>query len=84
LKRFNKRYAFHAMRPEVGVVGAKLMYPDNSIQHAGIVIGPNGYAVEVFNGYKVADNDYMLRAAVRCDYSAVTWSMPDDQENALG
>lgn len=62
----------NAMRPEVGVVGAKLMYPDNTIQHAGIVIGPNGYAVEVFNGYKVADNDYMLRAAVRCDYSAVT------------
>ena len=30
----------HAQRPEVGVVGAKLLYPDRSIQHAGVILGP--------------------------------------------
>lgn len=29
----------HALRPEVGAVGAKLLYPDDTIQHAGIVVG---------------------------------------------
>ena len=32
----------HAMRPDVGVVGAKLLYRDGTVQHAGIVLGPNG------------------------------------------
>ena len=31
----------HAMRPDVGAVGAKLVYPDNRIQHAGMVLGPD-------------------------------------------
>ena len=30
----------HAQRPEVGVVGAKLLYPDRSLQHAGVILGP--------------------------------------------
>jgi glycosyltransferase involved in cell wall biosynthesis len=34
----------HAQREEVGVVGAKLLYPNNTIQHAGIIIGLGGYA----------------------------------------
>lgn len=34
----------HAQREEVGAVGAKLLYPNNTIQHAGIVIGLGGYA----------------------------------------
>ena len=31
-----------AMRPEVGVVGAKLLYGDGRVQHAGVVLGPTG------------------------------------------
>ena len=34
----------HAQRQEVGAVGAKLLYPNNTIQHAGIIIGLGGYA----------------------------------------
>jgi glycosyltransferase involved in cell wall biosynthesis len=34
----------HALRPEVGAVGAKLYYPDDTIQHAGIVVGMGGIA----------------------------------------
>lgn len=33
-----------AMRPEVGVVGAKLLYGDGRVQHAGVVLGPAGRA----------------------------------------
>ncbi len=31
-------------RPEVGAVGAKLLFPDNTIQHAGVIVGINGVA----------------------------------------
>jgi GT2 family glycosyltransferase len=41
-----------ASRPEVGVVGAKLLHPDGTIQHAGIVIGLEGHASHVFAGTK--------------------------------
>ncbi len=40
----------HAMRPEVGVVGAKLLYPDGTIQHAGVVIGLGGIAGHILRG----------------------------------
>lgn len=34
----------HSQRPEIGVVGAKLLYADNTIQHAGVVVGMGGVA----------------------------------------
>ena len=63
----------NCMREEVGVVGAKLLYADNTIQHAGVVIGFSGYAGHVFTGLMSSyEYGYMMRAAVSCDYSAVT------------
>ena len=38
----------HAQRPGVGIVGAKLLYPDDTIQHAGVILGPFGGSVHVF------------------------------------
>ena len=38
----------HAQRPEVGIVGAKLLYPDDTIQHAGVILGPFGGSVHVY------------------------------------
>ena len=32
------------LRPEVGAVGARLWYPDNTIQHAGVILGGGGVA----------------------------------------
>lgn len=40
----------HAQRPEVGVVGARLLFPDGSLQHAGIVLGLRGPAEHPFIG----------------------------------
>ena len=39
-----ERMVTHALRPEVGAVGAKLYYADDTIQHAGIVVGMGGVA----------------------------------------
>ena len=60
------------LRPEVGAVGAKLLYEDDTVQHAGVVIGFSGYAGHVNHGINKDDYGYMLRARVNCNYSAVT------------
>jgi GT2 family glycosyltransferase/glycosyltransferase involved in cell wall biosynthesis len=39
-------------RKEIGVVGAKLLHPDETIQHAGIVMGLQGHGSHIFNGCK--------------------------------
>ncbi len=41
----------HALRPGVGLVGAMLYYPDDTIQHAGVVLGLNGIADRPYIGY---------------------------------
>ena len=60
------------MREEVGIVGAKLLYEDDTVQHAGVVIGFGGFAGHVFTGIEKDDYGYMVRARINCDYSAVT------------
>lgn len=60
------------MREEVGAVGAKLLYEDDTIQHAGVVIGFGGYAGHVFHGLGRNDYGFMLRPLLNCNYSAVT------------
>ena len=60
------------MREDVGIVGAKLLYADRTVQHAGVVIGFEGYAGHVFNGTDVDTSGFMMRAQLNCDYSAVT------------
>jgi GT2 family glycosyltransferase len=39
-----------ALRPEIGPVGAKLLYPDNTLQHGGIILGPGGVAGHDYRG----------------------------------
>lgn len=62
----------HAQRPEVGVVGAKLLYPDGRIQHAGVVLGLRGPAEHPFIGDPHDAPGYMHRLRVDQNYSAVT------------
>lgn len=60
------------MREDVGVVGAKLLYSDDTVQHAGVVVGFGGYAGHVNIGIRRDDYGYMVRAQINCNYSAVT------------
>jgi GT2 family glycosyltransferase len=62
----------HALRPEVGAVGAKLYYPDGTIQHAGIVLGIGGLAGHPHLGIARGEPGYFGRAAVTQQFSAVT------------
>jgi len=68
------RMMSHAQRPEVGVVGARLCYPETGkIQHAGVVLGLGGIADHPFIGRcGLADPAYLNRALLEQDYSAVT------------
>lgn len=62
----------YCQRPEVGVVGARLYYEDDTIQHAGVVIGFGGIAGHAFIGMPRAEAGYMERIMCAQDYSAVT------------
>ena len=62
----------HAQRPEVGIVGAKLLHADGTIQHAGVVLGLRGPADHPFIGLPAGAPGYMHRLEVDQNYSAVT------------
>lgn len=61
-----------AIRPDVGAVGAKLLYPSGRLQHAGLVLGLGGYAAHIDIGAKPADKGYLDRFTVAHEISAVT------------
>ncbi|MBN2223387.1 MAG: glycosyltransferase [Deltaproteobacteria bacterium] len=66
----------HSQRPEVGVVGAKLYYPDNTIQHAGVVIGYGaGVAGHSHYHYDRDSAGYFSRLNVIHNLSAVTGAL---------
>jgi GT2 family glycosyltransferase len=62
----------HLMQDQIGVVGAKLFYPDGRVQHGGDTVGPGGCANHLHNGIARDDPGYCHRAVVAQDLSAVT------------
>jgi len=62
----------NAMRPEVGAVGARLLYPDGTLQHAGTVLGMGLVAAHLHSGISRDDPGYFSRAILQQNLSAVT------------
>ena len=61
-----------AQREDVGAVGVELFYPDNTIQHAGIIIGIGGVAGHVFKNLPKGIHGYFSKDAMIQNLSAVT------------
>ena len=59
-------------REDVGIAGARLLYSDETIQHAGVVVGFGGIAGHTFIGLHKAESSYFNQAMCARDYSAVT------------
>lgn len=62
----------YVQREDVGICGARLLYPDEDIQHAGVIMGMGGIAGAAFVRTHDSDFSYMHRAKCIQDYSCVT------------
>ncbi len=62
----------YAQREDVGIVGSLLLYPDNTVQHAGVILGIQGIAGHSHKNLPAADNGYFNRLCLVQDYSCVT------------
>jgi len=61
-----------AIRPDIGAVGAKLLYPSGRLQHAGLVLGLGGCAAHIDSGARPSYASYLDRIQVPHEVSAVT------------
>ncbi len=73
-KEWLDRMIMHAMREDVGVVGARLVYPETGLlQHAGIIMGLHDFADHPYNGIiNLKEPGYLGRAQLVQNFSAVT------------
>lgn len=62
----------HAIRPEIGAVGAKLYFPNDTIQHAGVILGVGGVANHAHLHFPAQHPGYFGRLKVIQQYSAIT------------
>lgn len=62
----------YAMQKHIGCVGVKLLYPTNTVQHCGVVIGCAGVAAHAFIGSQADDFGYFGRLVANYNWSAVT------------
>ena len=62
----------YCQEADVGMVGARLLYPDDTIQHAGVFIGMSGLADHGFQGFSGRETGYHYRPLMAQELSAVT------------
>lgn len=74
----------HSQRPEIAAVGAKLYYPNNTIQHAGLAIGLGGYAGHLHQRLRADSPGYFNRLNVIQNVSAVTAAMMMVEKSKYG
>lgn len=67
-----QRMLNHASRQEVGVVGARLVAPDRTISHAGLILGLNGTLGTAFAGQPLEAPGYLHRLQVEQNYPALS------------
>lgn len=72
-----------ASRPEIGAVGAQLLYYNKTIQHAGVILGLTGFAGHVFNRLKFNDFTIFGLPMWYRDYLAVTGACVMMRRNVL-
>jgi GT2 family glycosyltransferase len=66
------RLAAEALRPEIGAVGARLLYPDGRVQHTGVILGLGGVAGHGDAGRPADDPGPLYRAVASHRPSALT------------
>jgi GT2 family glycosyltransferase len=64
--------AEHVQRPEVGAVGGRLINPNGTIEHAGLVLGVNGIAESAFHGFPAEHAGVNRQLRMTRNYSAVS------------
>ena len=64
--------AEHVQRPEVGAVGGRLINPNGTIEHAGLVLGVNGIAESAFHGFPAEHPGVNRQLRMTRNYSAVS------------
>ncbi|MDR0781921.1 MAG: glycosyltransferase family 2 protein [Pseudomonadales bacterium] len=62
----------HAIRRGIGAVGARLLYPDRTIQHAGVVVGMGGAAGHAHRGLPQGNPGWFAQAWITREATAVT------------
>lgn len=62
----------HACQADIGCVGAKLLYPNNTIQHAGVTLGIGGVAGHTHKHFPGNDSGYFSQLALPREVSAIT------------
>jgi GT2 family glycosyltransferase len=63
---------FYLLQPDVGMVGPLLLYPDGSVQHAGVVLGFRGTADHVMRGFPADVDGYAGSLCCAREVSGVT------------
>ncbi len=64
----------YSQREDIGIVGAKLYYPDDTIQHAGVILGIGGVGGHIFKNFERNNPGYFGRAIIASNYSCVTFA----------